>query len=101
MTEFDRLLDAGLRESEPILPATIAIDGVNYPGILSDLTADDIAIAGGFEENITAVFVLRKSAYPQRPRNGETYRVNGEKRRSGPVTDDGSAWNITLEAAKP
>ena len=94
-------MNTGLKEAEGILPpATITIDGVDYPGTYAELSATDAAIAGGFEEIATAEFLLRKSVYPQKPRSGEVYRVNGERRKAVDVTAAGSAWRITLEATQ-
>lgn len=98
MTEFESLIAQGLRETEPQSPATIKFGALDpLPGILSDVSLEDVAAMGGFTENVQAIFILRKDICPTKPKDKTTAIVNGVARRIGGIGDDVASWNIGLE----
>lgn len=89
----------GLKESERQYRDKIQIDGRELPGIYSDSQRSFSLMDAGDVESIVGYFLLRKSLYPQEPKERKGVQINGVPRLVKTVTDDRVAWKIGVESA--
>lgn len=96
MSEFDRLIEAGLEEFETLAGETITIQGVDYPCVFSSVAVSRSVQDAGIMEGMDASAILRKSSHPTRPQIGHLATVNGLTFMIEVIADDRGNWNLGL-----
>jgi hypothetical protein len=102
MSEASDGLDETMREAEDFLPQSITIQGQQCPCVFSEITLQDEVTGGGFVANGDAVAVIRKSAFPQRPKTQQRTVIvsHGVTRafKIDEVAEGISTWTLNLSA---